>query len=684
MENTDEKLKLHAVIIKKPFELENAKNEARLYIKNPKNNFYRETKTAYRFRNIPKTKFNKKSFKTKKINKNVSLVFGILKPEFEHLEGAGFFDFFKKPIESVKSFFSPRKGYNNTTTKNLNDYGNLPVLRLTIARTPILNVLDKAVNLISFGKWNQLKKEYAFDKLFHLQLIANLGNRNLVIEKNEVINVNTEYKNTNSTETMDVSLNGKNFNVNEMLEKTRQRVGDKLFFDYDAFTNNCQVFVKECLISENLYGQREENFLFQDVSELAQKMPQFSKKIMNAITKTGAIANKLLGKGEEMDLGDEFKIDKKDHQKKLSKYEKEEHDEDEIYKTLNGLKELTNNGLKHIAILEEMLKKEGGSAQSSGFIRAIMANKNKSEPNQFKKYNREGFDEFKLKQSTENIINKKFKDKYFKDFVLIFSYPSINNLYNTRKMKEIYLEDEKKAKNALESVEELIYNKKNFMDGLKKSFPDYDNLDEINKDIYQQRYREILISTILSKYYDGMKPIKNELNKDMEKRIKENYINWRAKNKMTKRNKMINEELLKKIENMEEGEEIEIPNPDSTKKDAEQIKKEMKDNKPKKIRQIKPSKDRIAVDNAILEYMKRVGNGKLGAGFFSKNPGESIVRGLFNLGKRTVEGVINANRISNERREKEKRDNEELNRRLKDVGDFSPFSGLPTKNPDLI
>ena len=79
----------------------------RLYYKTWRNNthlvtdkdknkkFYRETNTSYRFRNIPKTKFIKGTYKTKKINNNVSIVFGQLKPENEHLEGSGLTDFFK-------------------------------------------------------------------------------------------------------------------------------------------------------------------------------------------------------------------------------------------------------------------------------------------------------------------------------------------------------------------------------------------------------------------------------------------------------------------------------------------------------------------------------------------------------------------------------------------------------------
>ena len=69
---------LHNVIIKKPIPLEEAKKIAKDIIKDNKKKFYRETETSYRFRNIPKTKFVKKSFRTKKINDNVSLTFGKL------------------------------------------------------------------------------------------------------------------------------------------------------------------------------------------------------------------------------------------------------------------------------------------------------------------------------------------------------------------------------------------------------------------------------------------------------------------------------------------------------------------------------------------------------------------------------------------------------------------------------
>lgn len=69
---------LHNVIIKKTIPLDEAKRIAKDIIKDDKKSFYRETENSYRFRNIPKTKFIKKSFKTKKVNDNISLTFGKL------------------------------------------------------------------------------------------------------------------------------------------------------------------------------------------------------------------------------------------------------------------------------------------------------------------------------------------------------------------------------------------------------------------------------------------------------------------------------------------------------------------------------------------------------------------------------------------------------------------------------
>jgi hypothetical protein len=304
-----------------------------------KKKYFKELKKSYRFRNLPKGHFIPKTFTTIKINKELSIIVGELKPDYEHLEGSGILDFFKKGVNVVKSstqkvmnFIKPRSdSYNNTSQKTLDQYGNLPIKSLMICRTPILKVIDTVLNFISLGKFAELKKKYGFDQLYHLQLVANVGGKNIVIEKNEVININTSFKNDKNTETYPINLN-KEFTINDMLNKGLEKVGNHLWFSYDAFHNNCQYFIKYCLEGVNLFSNEAKNFLFQDIKELAKEMPSYVKKTANVVTTTGAIVNKLTGQGEptECECGGNklsaYILSKIDDKKKLMLLKKIEKD----------------------------------------------------------------------------------------------------------------------------------------------------------------------------------------------------------------------------------------------------------------------------------------------------------------------------------------------------------------------
>lgn len=292
---------LHAVLVRSSVPFETAEMEARHIIKKKKF-FHRMTKNHHRFRNIPKGHFESKTFRSKKINKDITLVFGKLKPKYIHLEGSGFFDWIKSGFEKVKNLFSVPDNYNNTSKKTLDEYGNLPIVKIAIYRTPINTTLNSALNFISLGKWNDLRKKYGFDKLFHLALVITVNkngvNKNIIVEKNETVNVSTTYKTNNETETIDIPLNNKNYTILEMLEKTRNKVGNNKFFDYDAFKNNCQNFIKMVLEENGLYGQKEKDFLFQDIEALVKELPEYVKVITKGITKSGLAFSKITGQGD--------------------------------------------------------------------------------------------------------------------------------------------------------------------------------------------------------------------------------------------------------------------------------------------------------------------------------------------------------------------------------------------------
>lgn len=294
---------LHSVNIKKTIPYEEALNHA-LNITNKKNLFHRETKNIYRFRNIPKTKFNPKTYRTKKVNKNISLVFGELKPEFRHLEGSGLSDIIKSGYEKVKGFFSPREDFNNMSRKTLSQFGESKIKSLQIMRTPIVDALNTILNVISLGKWNKVRKEVGYDKLFHLALVASVetptGLKNIILEKNETVDIGTSYKTSKDTETFNVPLQfSRGITLNQLVQNTLNKMGKSNFFRYDAFINNCQVFIRNLLSSSGLLTTDADKFLFQPLDEVIKKVPSWVQPISRAITDIAAVGSKIIGKGNK-------------------------------------------------------------------------------------------------------------------------------------------------------------------------------------------------------------------------------------------------------------------------------------------------------------------------------------------------------------------------------------------------
>ena len=273
---------------------------------------FNETKENFTIINHPLSHFEKGSIK--KVNIEEGYIYlGILKPKYQHLKGSGILSrFITKTKDKVIDVFSPRlNDYNNQTKRMLAKYGHEQIISMSIYRTPIPNMINKVINMISLGQWEQLKKKFGFDKFFHLALVLTLkNNKNIIVEKNEVINVSDSYKTNSNTEVLPIEdyANIIPTNINALLDRTRKAFNnDLLYFGYDAFTNNCQVFIKNILVSNGLYNMKINNFLFQDIQQLTKELNPLTKGIMRGTTNIAATVNKLLGKGKK---GKFIKIDK--------------------------------------------------------------------------------------------------------------------------------------------------------------------------------------------------------------------------------------------------------------------------------------------------------------------------------------------------------------------------------------
>ena len=240
----------------------------------------------------------------------------------EKLEGNGIGDFFKSIVNKGKEFinrFKPKlDDFTNQSKRTLSQYGDWRVINMYVQRKPIMGILDKFFNVLTFGKFQELKQKYGYDKLFHLQLGMVLWKdgqiKKVVAEKNETVDI-TEAPSTGTpdVETLRVVVPpNKQFTLNDIVNQTRQRVGDNKFFSYDPFNNNCQFFISYLLETMGMYGPREKAFLFQDMAEFQKELPKWLPKFARGVTDVGATFSNIIGKGKEDGLELQAVIIKKD------------------------------------------------------------------------------------------------------------------------------------------------------------------------------------------------------------------------------------------------------------------------------------------------------------------------------------------------------------------------------------
>lgn len=227
------------------------------------------------------------------------------------LEGDGIGDFFKgiynkgkELVSNVVNRFKPKlDDFTNQSKATLAKYGDWRIVDMYIQRKPIMGILDKFFNVLTFGKFEDLKKKYGYDKLFHLQLrvvVAKDGqNKNITIEKNETVDI-TEAEIPTGTQALRVAMPmNRAVSLNQLVDGTRRRVGDYNFFSYDPFNNNCQFFIRYLLETLGMYGEQQKNFLFQDMAEFQKELPKWLPGFSRGITDLGATVANLRGKGHE-------------------------------------------------------------------------------------------------------------------------------------------------------------------------------------------------------------------------------------------------------------------------------------------------------------------------------------------------------------------------------------------------
>jgi hypothetical protein len=174
----------------------------------------------------------------------------------------------------------------------LDKIGNEQITKIVIFRKPLQDVMYSLFNLFSLGEIGKRLSRSPYDDLFHLGLLIN---DRYILEKVQVANLmlnNGSYLKSEGVEFMQI-MNVPNITIRDFIMNVYNKVG-KLFLLYDSQNNNCQIFVRNLLMHNNILNPQYNNFIMQDVQNIFKNNP-FLVGLMKKITDLGNRATYAIG-----------------------------------------------------------------------------------------------------------------------------------------------------------------------------------------------------------------------------------------------------------------------------------------------------------------------------------------------------------------------------------------------------
>jgi len=201
------------------------------------------------------------------------------------VEGEGIREIYQTAKRVVSKLIFGDNSLPQNVIKFLKDNGEAKLMSATINRKPISKAINIALNVASWGQFEENMSKTPYDKLFHLSLDVHLSNGKIVkIEKNERITLTQIFSVGSSSDDMSISV--PNVTLNEFINNGYREMGHS-FFLYDGKNNNCQYFILGLLRGNKCLTPEAQQFIKQDTEELFENIP-WTKRIMDGFTDLGA------------------------------------------------------------------------------------------------------------------------------------------------------------------------------------------------------------------------------------------------------------------------------------------------------------------------------------------------------------------------------------------------------------
>ena len=228
----------------------------------------------------------------------------LLRTVYVHTGGEHGGAFFRNLYDRVAAVVTgARNDYQPRIRELLQQVNGYEITGIQVCREKVKASVNTLMNIISLGKFSQLKKKYGFDNFYHLYMVVEFNDteremsRRLKIEKNHVINISESFTTAADAKCMQVSDVPDGLTIDTFLTNAAQQMG-KQYWQYDAFSNNCQVFINTLLKSNDLLTPELHTFIFQDIQQLAGDVRAATRGISSGMTNLAARLDTLaFGKG---------------------------------------------------------------------------------------------------------------------------------------------------------------------------------------------------------------------------------------------------------------------------------------------------------------------------------------------------------------------------------------------------
>ncbi len=178
--------------------------------------------------------------------------------------------------------------YNKHEKNMLNLYGDCKIEHIYIVKQPLHILINLALNIFTFYRYNEIIKEKKEYFPYHTQFIINIRLKNgeqklLLLEKNNSVSLMENFTIHSNKKMLRINIKKKKLTLNKLLDDTIQRIGNEKFFNWHIYKNNCQKFSREILITLNKLTKGTDNFIYEDKILKKYTLSEFTLHTINCL-----------------------------------------------------------------------------------------------------------------------------------------------------------------------------------------------------------------------------------------------------------------------------------------------------------------------------------------------------------------------------------------------------------------